>query len=299
MRKILNYGSLNIDYVYDVKHFVVAGETISSENLSINCGGKGLNQSIAASKAGADVYHAGKIGNNGIMLRQILEENCVNTDYISECDTPNGHAIIQLDPTGQNCILLYSGSNHCITEKEIDNCISHFDKDDYIILQNEINNISYIMEQSYKHGMKIVFNPSPITDQLKEYPLHLVSLFILNEIEGKELSSENTPELILSALHQKYPNADILLTLGYKGAIFYNGSLKISHGIYRTEVIDTTAAGDTLTGYFVAGIANGKNIETALTDASIASAIAISRPGAAPSIPTAAEVENCTLDYIG
>ena len=299
MKKILNYGSLNIDYVYDVDHFVTAGETISATNLTIYCGGKGLNQSIAAAKAGANVYHAGKIGVNGTMLKERLNESNVNTDYITDSDTQNGHAIIQLDPSGQNCILLYAGSNHCITEEDVDNCISHFDEGDYLVLQNEINLISYIMEKATMRGMKIVFNPSPITEELMEYPLHLVSLFVLNEIEGKALSGEDIPEQILDVLHKKYPNAEILLTLGSKGAIYYDGKQKISHGIYRTSVVDTTAAGDTLTGYFVAGISSGKDTASALAQASLASAIAISRQGAAPSIPDINEVENCTFEYLG
>lgn len=155
------------------------------------------------------------------------------------------------------------------------------------------------MEQAYNRGMKIVFNPSPITEGLCNYPLHLVSLFVLNEVEGKELSSEDTPDLILDTLHQKYPHAGILLSLGSKGAIYYDGNQKIHHGIYRTKVIDTTAAGDTLTGFFVAGISDGKDIETALSEASVASALAISRQGAAPSIPTAKEVADCKFEYLG
>lgn len=291
MNKILNFGSLNIDYVYRVEHFVAAGETLSSESRTVNCGGKGLNQSIAAAKAGAEVYHAGKIGNDGQMLIAALNENGVNTEFLKGCSSPCGHAVIQVDYSGQNCILLFAGSNHLNTEEEIDCCLDNFGEGDYLLLQNEINLIPYIIEQAYKRKIKIVFNPSPITADIGNYPIEKTSLLVLNEIEGAALSGEEEPERILAGLNRLYGETAILLTLGEKGAVYYDGKIRVSHGIYKTEVVDTTAAGDTMTGFFVASLARGESVENALEIASRASSITVSRKGAAASIPLISELK--------
>lgn len=298
MPKILNYGSLNLDYVYQVPHFVSAGETLASYELNIVCGGKGLNQSVAAVRAGAATFHAGKIGSNGTMLKDLLNGNHINTDFLRQCDSENGHAIIQVDPTGQNCILLFSGSNAKIEKAEIEECLSHFEKGDYLMLQNEINLVPYLIEQAHAKGMQIVFNPSPVTDDLPNYPLHKVSLLILNEVEGKALSGRSDPDEILSVLLAKYPDTRILLSLGEDGAVYADQTDRIRVGIYKVKTVDTTAAGDTMMGYFTACMAKGIEPEKALLLATKASAIAVSRAGAAPSIPTMNEVEACELEYL-
>ena len=293
--KILNFGSLNIDYVYKVEHFVRPGETISSQELSTFCGGKGLNQSIAIAKAGATVYHAGCIGRDGEILKEALQNNNVNTDYIEYVNSPSGHAIIQVDKGGQNCIILFSGANNLITEKYVDNILNNFDKDDILLIQNEINCIPYIMEKSYKKGLKIVLNPSPINDKIKELPLQYVSYFILNEIEGNEITGQTEAEKILDELLSKYPESSVVLTLGKNGVIFRDKNSCAEHGIYDVWVVDTTAAGDTFTGYFLALLTEGLTIENILEKASIASSISVSRAGAANSIPFRSEVEESKL----
>ncbi len=289
MNKILNFGSLNIDYVYSVDHFVTAGETLSSDNRTVNCGGKGLNQSIAAARAGAEVYHAGKIGEGGEMLIAALRDNGVNTEYLKTCDLPCGHAIIQVDKAGQNCILLFAGSNYLNTEEEIDSCLNNFGDGDYLLLQNEINLIPYIIEQAHKRKIKIIFNPSPITANIADYPIEKVSLLVLNEIEGACLSGEQEPEKILSELKKRYCDTEILLTLGENGAVYYDGKKTVRQPIFKTRVADTTAAGDTMTGYFAALTACGETVERALGIASKASSITVSRKGAATSIPFISE----------
>jgi len=200
LSKILNYGSLNLDYVYEVEHFVTPGETITSENLIVNFGGKGLNQSVAASRAGSCVFHAGKIGNNGADLKKFLSKENIDTKYLRESDLPNGHAIIQVDKSGQNSILLFAGSNQDQKKWEIDETLSFFEQGDYLILQNEINEIPYLIQMAHNKGMYVVFNPSPITSKIKEYPMDKVSLIILNEIEGYELSQKKEPLKIVEVL---------------------------------------------------------------------------------------------------
>ena len=188
MAHILSYGSLNLDLVYQVPHFVQAGETLSSTSRTVHCGGKGLNQSIAAARAGGTVSHAGKIGGDGTVLTDILRESGVDTDFVTVGDGPSGHAVIQVDPSGQNCILLFGGCNQEITHEEIDRALAHFQTGDYLILQNEINGLDYLMTQAARQGLRIVFNPSPTDESIFRLPLGEAWLLIFNEIEGAALS---------------------------------------------------------------------------------------------------------------
>lgn len=288
--KILNFGSLNLDLVYQMPHFVRAGETLSSTSFRRSVGGKGLNQSVALAKAGAEVYHAGLVGEDGEMLRGFLEDNGVNTRFVRTVEQPSGHAVIQVEPAGNNCIFLYGGANQCVTEAFIQEAIAPFGTGDFLVLQNEINAIDRIIEAASAKGMKVVLNPSPVADNLKALPLEKISWFILNEIEGAELSGETEPERILDRLTQLYPHAQIVLTLGGAGSVYASGARRVRQQAYRVQAVDTTAAGDTFTGFFFAAVADGLPVEEALRRASKASAISVTRPGAAPSIPMLAEV---------
>ncbi len=297
--KILCFGSLNLDHVYQVNHIVKPGETTTSTSFSVFDGGKGLNQAIALGRANANCYMSGMIGQDGIHLIESMKKSHVNADYvaISE-DNMTGHTIIQVDQNGQNSIICYAGANHMIDEAFINHVLAQFEQGDFILLQNEINNIPYIMEQAKKKGMKIAFNPSPITEQLLSYPLNLVDILLLNEIEGYELTKEKNYKDILVKLHQIYPKTSIVLTLGKNGALFSDGVNTYQHGIYDVPVLDTTAAGDTFTGYFLSAYANNKPIEECLRKASIASSLAVSRHGATNSIPYLSEVIESKLDLV-
>ncbi len=299
--KILCYGSLNVDHVYGVDHFVRGGETIPSLSRELFCGGKGLNQSVALARAGGEVYHAGKVGADGGMLLDRLRQNGVNADHVSvSTDLPTGHAVIQVDAKGQNCIIVCAGANGSITEQEMDEVLSHFGQGDILLLQNEINGIGTLMRKAYGRGMQIALNPSPIDRQLASLEeLRYVTWFILNEVEGCELTGQREGAEICSALLQKYPRARVVLTLGKKGCLYRDGEKTAAHGIYDVPVVDTTAAGDTFTGYFLAGVTDGLPVERILELASKASSLAVSRRGAADSIPARAEVEACTLALLG
>lgn len=290
--KVLNFGSLNIDYVYEVEHFVTKGETISSHTLQIFPGGKGLNQSIALSKAGISVYHAGVIGEDGEFLKDLLKESEVDTKYLQKTDkVRNGNAIIQKDENGDNCIILYNGSNHCITKAMVDKVLSEFQLGDFILLQNEINEVPYIVEQAHKRGLKVVLNPSPMDQSILEIPLQYVDYFILNEVEAQGLVKKTGSAFeLLKALQEKFPNAELILTLGDKGCIYTGKEGELEQRAYSVSVVDTTAAGDTFTGYYLASILNGNTVKEALTIATKASALAVTRKGASPSIPTMDEV---------
>lgn len=295
--KILNYGSLNIDYTYTVDHFVRGGETMSSEDMAVFSGGKGLNQSIALSKSGARVWHAGAIGTgDGDFLIKQLQEAGVNTSLISVLKGKTGHAIIQKAKDGGNCILLYGGANQQITKTMIDRALEHFEAGDYLALQNEVSEIGYIMEKAHEKGMKIVLNPSPMDEKIGTYPLNYVNYFLLNEIEAGDICGEQGEgEALLHKLSAKFPHSNIVLTLGGDGSLYWDGSRIYSQGIYPVKVVDTTAAGDTFTGYFIGGLVQGMNAENALDWAAKAAAMAVSRPGAAPSIPSKEEVDRFRL----
>ena len=289
--RILNFGSLNIDHVYHVHHFVRPGETLSADNLEYFCGGKGLNQSIALSKAGAEVYHAGKIGRDGLQLKATLEENKVNTHYLEQTDVVNGHALIQVNREGENSIIIYGGSNRTISEDYVDRVLSDFSEGDLVLLQNEISCISYIARKCSEMGIKVAFNPSPMEkDLLDKFPFHLVSILLINEIEGHELTGKNTLQEMLDALMERYPNTSVILTLGSRGVVYHDLNHTYYHGTYDVAVKDTTAAGDTFTGFFLACLARGANIPECLEKASAASSLAVSKRGASASIPTMDEV---------
>lgn len=298
--KILSLGSLNLDYVYSVEHFVRAGETIASLDRNEFCGGKGLNQSIALARAGADVYHAGKIGADGTELKYKLMKYGVNTDFtIVDGSLPTGHAIIQVDPRGQNCIIIYGGANHAIHTTDIDGILAAFEPGDIMLVQNEINNLDYAIEKAHARGMRVALNPSPINKALTESPaLKNVEWFILNEIEGFELTGEREPQAICEAMRARFPGCRVVLTLGKKGVLYDDGEVTATHGIYDVPVVDTTAAGDTFTGYFLACMTEGLDIERTLELASKASSLAVNRAGAADSIPSRKEVEETDIQPV-
>ena len=296
--KVLCFGSLNIDYTYKVPPFVKKGETLASERLQVFGGGKGLNQSVALAKAGTEVYHAGSIGQDGMFLLDMLKDAGANTDFVKILDTVRtGNAIIQNDKSGDNCIILYGGANQAITREQVDEVMSHFESGDYLVLQNEINELGYIVEKAHEKGMIIVLNPSPMNEKILALPLDVINYFILNEVEaaqilGKEDKGEESWEQIADDLLKKFPQATIVLTMGSEGSVFKNQKETVCQSIYKVQAVDTTAAGDTFSGYFIGGILGGLSAKEAMDQASKASAIAVTRKGAAPSIPVLAEVQN-------
>ena len=295
--KILSFGSLNIDYVYSVPHFVKKGETLSAKELNVYTGGKGLNQSIALARAGVETYEAGAIGTDGMFLLEQLKEAGVKTDLVKILDdVRTGNAIIQNDDEGDNCIVLFGGANQAITKEQVDEVFKDFTNEDYLLIQNEINELSYIVEKAKEEGMKIILNPSPMNEKIMKLPLDQIDYFILNEIEAMQILEMDKPEeidgkYIASLLHERFKDATIVLTLGSEGSVCISDDEYVEQSIYKVKAIDTTAAGDTYTGYFIAGILNGKTIKESMDIASKASAIAVTRQGAAPSIPVLEEVE--------
>ena len=275
--KVLNFGSLNMDYVYQVDHILVPGETLTSSSRNTFCGGKGLNQSIALAKAGIPVYHAGMIGDGGEPLLEACRENGVNTEFIRRAEGPCGHTMIQVDKNGQNCILLFGGSNRCITKEFVDEVLGNFEKGDILVLQNEVNELDYIIDKAYERGMMIVLNPSPYDSALDACDMSKVSLFLVNEIEGYQITGEKEPEKILAKIKELYPHAKIVLTLGGEGSVYQDETGIYRQGIFKVKAVDTTAAGDTFIGDFISYILDGMPVREGLRLAAEASALAVSR----------------------
>ncbi len=291
--KVLCFGSLNIDYVYTVPHFVQRGETLSADALHVFTGGKGLNQSIALARAGAEVWHAGAIGADGAFLVDALKEAGVRTEYIDTLpEVSTGHAIIQKSADGDNCILLYGGANQAVTPEQIDRTLECFSAGDLLLAQNEISALPHLLQRAKARGLRVALNPSPMDESLPPL-LVLADCLLLNEIEASQLlgcGADSDPEIMLTQLHTRYPDAQIVLTLGAQGALCADGDCVIRQRAVPVQAVDTTAAGDTFTGFFLAGLLEGQGTAQAMRFAAAAAAIAVTQSGAAPSIPTRKKV---------
>lgn len=288
--RVLNIGSMNLDYVYHVDHILTPGETEAAHSRETFLGGKGMNQSCALAKAGAQVCHAGRIGADGQAFLTACREYGIDTTHIQTVDVPTGHTVIQIDKSGQNCILLFGGANRSFTEAAIDEILSHFTADDLLLLQNEINLLDYTVERAYQKGMTIALNPSSFDEKLKAVDMGKISLFLLNEVEGFQMTGHSQAEEILDGLLHSYPHARIVLTLGKDGAVYADRENRYYQPIFPVQAVDTTAAGDTFTGYFLAGWMEGMPIPEVLRMSAKASSIAVSRKGAVPAIPYRHEV---------
>ena len=179
----------------------------------------------------------------------------------------------------------------------VDAALRSFGPGDLLLLQNETSQGEYAIREAKRRGLRIAFNPSPISQELFRYPFELVDYLLVNEIEGGALSDRpgGDPEEILRELCRRYPDTAIVLTIGADGVLCGTNGQLCRHGAYKVPVVDTTAAGDTFCGYFLSGLARGLSLEESLELASKASALAVSRAGAASSIPALSEVEASRL----
>ena len=290
---ILNFGSVNFDRVYRVPHFVRPGETIAATSFATFSGGKGFNQSTAIARAGGRVAHAGCIGADGIVLRDELARDGVDVGHLRVVDAPTGHGLIQVDDSGQNCIVICGGANRMVSKADVAAAMAGFGPGDALLVQNEVSCIPEMIATAAGKGMEVVFNPAPMGPEVAGYPLDKVTLFIVNEVEAASLSgmSADEPGALLDALSARFPRADFVMTLGARGAAArFAGAPDAFVAAHRVAAVDTTAAGDTFIGFFLAARQRGEGVEAALAVANAAAAICVSRPGAAPSIPLLGEV---------
>lgn len=269
---------------------VKEGETIASNKFEKFIGGKGLNQAIALKKAGVDVIFAGQVGKeDGDLLIAYIEENNL-AHMIKKTSGSSGHAIIQIDSFGQNSIIVEGGVNKRIEKSYVDEVLKGFNKGDYILLQNEINDVDYIVNVSSDKGLKVFLNPSPINEKIYDIDFNKVACIIVNETEGKALSGADNKLDIISYFKETYPEMEVILTLGGEGGYYSYKETLLKYKATKVDVVDTTAAGDTFCGYFVGLQAQAYSLEDSLEIASLAAAITCKSKGASSSIPRISEI---------
>ncbi|WP_043525942.1 ribokinase [Litchfieldella xinjiangensis] len=291
---IYNFGSINIDHLYRVPHFVRPGETLGSTHYRQVLGGKGANQSLAIARAGGRITHWGRLGHGDRWVLDTLSAAGVNTAEVELIDHPSGHALIQVDDQGENAIILFPGANHGFSKERIETLIEQANPGDWLLLQNECNGLDKLMAKASERDLRIAFNPAPMTDDVSDLPLESCRLLFINRGEATALAraDDTTPrDEVLDRLAKRFPDLEIVLTLGGDGVCYQSSSQRLHLTAHRVQAVDTTAAGDTFIGYFLAARQKGDDIETCLRRASAAAALCVQRAGAAPSIPVTGDVE--------
>lgn len=290
--KFLVFGSLNIDKVYMLDKLPEKGETLSCGSYEIHVGGKGLNQAVSLSKAGADVYIAGCIGKDGQFLADFLKKSGVNTSLLEYSDGFTGHAVIEVDSDGQNQMILFKGANHEITPDYCDRVLENFGKGDLVLMQYETSCVEYMIEKAHAKGLKVAFNPSPFTKELVDFDYSKIDYLILNESEGQSITGTDDIQAVVNELLHNLSNGTVILTLGGDGAIYADGETLEKVPAFKVNAVDTTGAGDTFTGYCLTALCKGLAPHEALRTASAASALVVMKSGAAETIPEQSQVDN-------
>jgi ribokinase len=287
---VINFGSINIDHVYEVEHFVQPGETIASHHYQCLLGGKGANQSIALARAGSEVRHVGKINEADVAFKQTMIRDGIDCKHVTCTETASGHAIIQVTPSAENAIVLFGGANHEMTPKDIIFALDTVKPADWVLTQNETSNIDQVLIQAKEKGLRVAFNPAPMTESVKQLPLQCVDLLIVNEVEAEEISGRKDLDEIEAYFRLDWPDTEVLITLGKAGVRMLKKDKTIDVPAFEVDAVDTTAAGDTFIGYFLSAYSEHTDSKTALIRACAASALAVMKIGAAQSIPNKEDV---------
>ncbi len=270
-----------------------AGETVASIERQVFAGGKGLNQSLAAARAGVSVAHFGAVGTDGDMLLEQLRADGIDVEGVLQLDGPSGHAVIQVDADGHNAIVISGGSNREIPHTLIAQAVDCLEPGDWLLLQNEINDVDRVIRMAADQQANIALNVAPPDERIDHYPIELLSLLVVNEPEAMALAGATNSAAAFDMLVHAYPQTSTVLTMGEDGLICFDAvqEQQLQLGAFQVTPIDETAAGDAFVGYLLAALVSGQNLGQALPKASAAGALAVTREGAAPSIPRSTEVE--------
>ncbi len=314
LARLFNIGSLCVDHIYRVPSLVIAGQTIACSSERLVPGGKGLNQSIAAAQAGASVCHFGAVGGDGDMLVDVLQRFCGDAGSVLRLDGQSGQAVIQVDDQGQNAIVISAGANRRLPEDLLSAAVAAMAPDDWLLLQNETNGVAEVIRMAKAKQLSVAVNLAPFDASCLDLPLELVDLLIVNEAEAAGLAGLPVPtestattvaasaahandlaakeQAIFAALVAKLPKVCLIMTLGARGALSQSpGDPELMrHAAISVEAVDETAAGDTFVGFLMAELLIGTGMLAAIELASVAGALAVTRSGAAESIPSRAEV---------
>lgn len=290
---ILLIGSLNIDFTAYVDRIPEAGETISGSSFLMSCGGKGFNQAIAIARAGSSIYMLGSIGNDslGDQLIEMLNKDEVHS-LIKKTDESTGTAVIFVEKSGQNRITIFHGANYELTFDDVKKAIDYLDFK-YICfqLENPIDVVEKGIKYAKAKGKIVILNPAPAS-KLNDDVFTYIDIFTPNE---KELTFYTNGEKDLKKASQMILDkgvAHLVVTLGEKGAIYSNKNDSTLIPTYKVKAIDTVAAGDCFNGYLVSCLSKGMSMIESIKIANKASSIAVTRIGAAKSIPHFEELKN-------
>jgi ribokinase len=297
MPDILVVGSLNADLVVRASHFPQPGETISGGDLQIIPGGKGANQAVAASRQGISVVMVGRVGNDsfGPELINNLKRNNVDASYVQiDPQSATGTAIIVVDANGQNSIVLSPGGNGKVSPADVENV--PFSDHKLLLLQLEIPIEAVIAaaQRAKENGLRVLLNPAPAYS-LPDELIALPDFILPNETElslltDRPVNDISSAEKAAKALLERGAQ-NVIVTLGANGALIVTGTQVLHVDTYKVNVVDTTAAGDAFSGGFASALLQNESLEDAVRYGCACGALATTKFGAQPSLPTREEVE--------
>ncbi len=289
---IWNLGSINADNFYYLRHLPAPGETIAAHDFRQGLGGKGANMSVAAARAGTRVMHIGAVGPDGKWAVERLLEYGVETQHISMIDTATGHANICVADDGENAIVLFSGANHEITTQMIGAALSEASPGDFLLMQNETLGQRFAARTAHTLGLRVAYAAAPFDAEIVAQVLPDIDLLVLNEVEAEAL--EKTTGTRIDAL----PIDDIIVTLGAEGCKWVSKQAKsvMNFPAYPVNVVDTTGAGDTFTGYLIAALDRKLSMQDAIILAMQAGALMVTRQGTADVIPDLKDIQDHGFD---
>lgn len=285
---IWNLGSINVDHFYRVQHLPSAGETLAATSLRTGLGGTGANMSVAAARAAARVCHIGAVGADGRWAAERLLEYGVDTRHIRVVDEPTGHAIITVDEHAENQIVLYAGANARISPNAIDAALAEASVGDLFLTQNETSGQLPAVRRAAELGLRVAYAAAPFEAEAVAVVLPYLDLLFLNEVEARQLE-DATGQTV-----DDLPVSDIVVTRGAYGAVHFHTCKgeRTDHEAYEVKAVDTTGAGDTFTGYALAGLDRGMPMGQAIDQAMRAAALMVTRAGAADVIPDLRDVQD-------